>query len=93
MEYHVAKTGNDGALGTKDAPFLTISRAAQVAVAGDVVVVHTGVYREWVNPVNGGTAGNAVTISGEPGQDISLKAAAVAPGTRMTGSYAAFQYK
>lgn len=45
------------------------------------------------NPVNGGTAGNAVTISGEPGQDISLKAAAVAPGTRMTGSYAAFQYK
>ena len=55
MEYHVAKSGNDGALGTKEQPFLTISKAAQVAVAGDVVVVHAGVYREWVNPVNGGT--------------------------------------
>ncbi len=54
MEYHVSKTGNDAALGTKEAPFLTISRAANVAVAGDVVIVHAGVYREWVNPANGG---------------------------------------
>ena len=55
MEYHVAKTGNDSALGTKEQPFLTISRAAKAAVAGDTVIVHAGVYREWVNPVNGGT--------------------------------------
>lgn len=55
MEYHVAKTGNDGALGTKEQPLLTISRAAQVAVAGDVITVHAGVYREWVSPANGGT--------------------------------------
>ena len=55
MEYHVAKTGNDGALGTREQPFLTISRAAAVAIAGDTVTVHSGVYREWVNPVNGGT--------------------------------------
>ena len=38
MEYHVAKTGNDGALGTKEQPFLTISRAAEVAMAGDTVI-------------------------------------------------------
>ena len=37
MEYFVAKTGNDSALGTKEQPFLTISRAAQVAAAGDTV--------------------------------------------------------
>jgi hypothetical protein len=55
MEYHVAKTGNDGALGTMEQPFLTISHAAQVAVAGDTVIVHAGVYREWVSPANGGT--------------------------------------
>ena len=55
MEYHVAKTENDSAPGTKEQPFLTISRAAQVAVAGDIVTVHAGVYREWVSPVNGGT--------------------------------------
>ena len=55
MEYHVSQKGNDAALGTANAPFLTISRAAQIAVAGDVVIVHAGVYREWVNPANGGT--------------------------------------
>ena len=57
MEYHVAKTGNDSALGTAEQPFLTISKAAQVAVAGDTVTVHAGVYREWVRPTNGGTEG------------------------------------
>ncbi len=55
MEYHVAKTGNDAANGSKEQPFLTISRAAELAVAGDIVTVHAGVYREWVSPVNGGT--------------------------------------
>ena len=55
MEYHVAKNGNDGALGTAEQPFLTISKAAQMAVAGDTVTVHAGVYREWVRPANGGT--------------------------------------
>jgi len=54
MEYHVAKTGNDSACGSKEQPFFTISRAAQVAVAGDTVTVHAGVYREWVSPANGG---------------------------------------
>ena len=54
MEYYVAKTGNDNACGSKEQPFLTISRAAEVAVAGDTVTVHAGVYREWVSPANGG---------------------------------------
>ncbi|MBR6627243.1 MAG: right-handed parallel beta-helix repeat-containing protein [Lachnospiraceae bacterium] len=55
MEYHVAKTGNDSAVGSREAPFLTISQAARVAVAGDSIYVHAGVYREWVSPANGGT--------------------------------------
>lgn len=50
MEYHVAKTGSDLGTGTKQAPFLTINKAANVAVAGDTVIVHEGVYREWVKP-------------------------------------------
>lgn len=50
MEYHVAKTGSDQGRGTKDEPFLTINKAASVAVAGDTVIVHEGVYREWVKP-------------------------------------------
>lgn len=48
FEYHVAKSGSDYALGTKQNPFLTINKAASVAVAGDTIIVHEGVYREWV---------------------------------------------
>lgn len=50
MEYHVAKTGSDQAQGTLQDPFLTINKAASVAVADDTVTVHEGVYREWVSP-------------------------------------------
>lgn len=52
--YHVSKLGNDKNTGTEQFPFLTISRAAKIADEGDTVVVHGGVYRECVNPVNGG---------------------------------------
>ncbi|MHA6531622.1 right-handed parallel beta-helix repeat-containing protein [Paenibacillus sp. BAC0078] len=55
MEYHVSIHGNDQLKGTADQPLRTISRAAAHAMAGDTVIVHAGVYREWVNPVNGGT--------------------------------------
>ncbi len=57
MEFHVSITaGNDQAKGTADQPFRTISRAAALAMPGDTVIVHAGVYREWVNPAHGGTA-------------------------------------
>ena len=55
MEYHVSIQGNDQAKGNATQPFRTISRAATLAMPGDTVIVHAGVYREWVNPVNGGT--------------------------------------
>ena len=50
MIYHVAKTGSDQNQGNEQAPFLTISRAASLAMPGDTVIVHEGVYREWVSP-------------------------------------------
>lgn len=56
MEYHVSIQGSNQSQGTIDAPFRTISHAAGLAMAGDTVIVHSGVYREWVNPANGGTA-------------------------------------
>ncbi|QQE77920.1 right-handed parallel beta-helix repeat-containing protein [Alicyclobacillus sp. SO9] len=54
FEYHVAKTGSDLGEGTEQNPFLTINKAASVAVAGDTVIVHEGEYREWVKPKNPG---------------------------------------
>lgn len=53
-EFHVAVTGCDFAEGTKEHPFRTISKAAKVAETGDKIIVHKGVYREWVKPEHSG---------------------------------------
>ena len=49
-EFHVATTGSDHADGSEDRPFRTINRAADLAMPGDTVLVHSGEYREWVQP-------------------------------------------
>lgn len=73
-EYHVAKSGNDENYGSANAPFKTIQAAANIAVAGDVVTVHEGVYREWVNPVNGGTSDvNRIVYRAAPGEKVAIK--------------------
>jgi len=53
-EYHVSVLGSDEEDGTIRKPFRTINHAAQIAEAGDVITVHKGVYREWINPKHGG---------------------------------------
>lgn len=84
MEYHVSIQGNDQSKGTLEQPFRTISRAASLALAGDTVIVHAGIYREWVNPQNGGTKehrivyrsagdGEVVITGAEPVTDWSLE--------------------
>ena len=55
MEYHVKITGCDTNTGTDVAPFRCISKAASIAVPGDKITVHEGIYREWVNPKYGGS--------------------------------------
>lgn len=62
MIYYVSNNGCDFADGTKEAPFKTINRAAQIAAPGDTVRVHGGVYREWVDPKNGGNNHNSRII-------------------------------
>ena len=46
---YVAKTGSDFAKGSEDEPLLTINKAASLALPGDTVIVHEGVYREEIN--------------------------------------------
>ena len=63
MTFYVdAKVGQTGD-GSQGKPFKTISEAAVIAVAGDEVIVAPGLYREWVNPVNGGTEDRGLFIS------------------------------
>lgn len=73
-EYHVAKNGCDYADGTSEHPFLTISKAAEVALAGDRVVVHEGVYREWVKPAHGGHSNVArIVYEAAEGEKVVIK--------------------
>ncbi|MCC5895569.1 MAG: right-handed parallel beta-helix repeat-containing protein [Alkalibacterium sp.] len=74
MEYHVSKNGSDLSKGTKQEPFLTINHAASVAIAGDRVVVHEGVYREWVKPKFPGLSNRRrITYSAAEGEKVVIK--------------------
>ena len=55
MIYYVDQASRTVGCGTKEQPFRHINDAARVAMPGDEVLVAPGVYREWVNPLHGGT--------------------------------------
>jgi hypothetical protein len=61
----VATTGNDAAAGTTDAHLRTVNRAAQLAVAGDVVTIRAGTYNESVVVRNSGTAAKPIVFQAE----------------------------
>jgi hypothetical protein len=62
-------------------PFATISQAAAVALPGDVVLVHEGVYRELVNPVNGGTGSvSRIVYAAAPGEHPVIKGSEIVSG-------------
>lgn len=74
MEYHVAKTGSDEGKGTLKDPFLTINKAASVAMAGDTIIVHEGVYREWVKPkYKGLSEKRRITYKAAEGERVIIK--------------------
>jgi len=71
---HVATTGSDNDDGSEKTPFRTISRAADVAQAGDTVVVHAGEYREWVRPRHGGlSATRRITYEAAADEHVVIK--------------------
>ena len=51
--------------GSKERPFRRINEAAKVAMPGDEVLVAPGIYREYVDPVNGGTEDARITYRSE----------------------------
>jgi len=51
-EYHVAASGKDTQEGSAASPLRTIQAAAEKAQPGDRVIVHAGIYRERVDPLN-----------------------------------------
>ena len=80
-EFHVATAGSDTNPGTKKAPFRTVQRAAEAAQPGDIITVHTGVYRERIDPPRGGTSDTKrIVYQAAPGEKVALTGAEPAKG-------------
>jgi alpha-N-arabinofuranosidase len=80
-EYHVSVNGSDVANGSLHQPFKTISKASKTARAGDTITVHAGTYREWVDPLFGGTNEfNRILYRAAIGEDVIIKGSEVAAG-------------
>lgn len=79
---------------TTDTPTgTTVSDGTDIHLVTDVtegVIYYT---TDAGSPISGGTAGDSVSLKGEAGSSITVKAVAIAPGTTMTGSYASFVYQ
>jgi alpha-N-arabinofuranosidase len=80
-EYHVSPSGNDAHPGTKTRPLRTISAAARLAAAGDMITVHQGVYREQVNPPRGGESDTKrIVYRAAPGEKVAIKGSEIIKG-------------
>jgi len=75
--YHVAKNhtnASDDNPGTKDLPFKSINRAAEILKPGDMVIIHEGVYRETIRPARGGTSPDSMIVyKSANGEDVIVK--------------------
>lgn len=66
--YYVATNGSDSANGSLAAPFRTLTRAAGLLSAGDVVNVRGGLYKETVQITVKGTADSRIVIRSYEGE-------------------------
>lgn len=80
-EYHVSVKGNDSNAGTISMPFKTINRAAKVAMPGDVITVHEGIYREKIVPPRGGISDKQrITYQAAKGERVVITGSNVVKG-------------
>jgi hypothetical protein len=86
--FHVSVSGCDTWGGSITRPFKTIQRAADLAKAGDTITVHEGIYREHVNPKNGGTSNSErITYEAAPGEKVVISGGeAITDWSKVEGS-------
>ena len=66
---------SDDGDGSRERPWKTISRAAEKARPGDIVVLHDGIYREHVTAKTSGTAQAPIQFEAAPGALVVLTGA------------------
>ncbi len=77
-EYHVALTGDGDNDGSSARPLRNIQTAAERVLPGDVVTVHTGIYRERIDPPLGGTSDRKrIVFQAAPGERVEISGAEV----------------
>lgn len=77
-EYHVSKSGADTNDGSRTEPLKTITKAIELAFAGDTITVYEGVYREWINPIRGGNSNEErILYRAAPGEQVEIKGSEV----------------
>ena len=59
--------------GTFSQPLKTIQAGANLAQAGDTILVKAGIYREEVKPPRSGTIEKPITYLAVPGEDVSIR--------------------
>ena len=74
-DWFVAPWGQDANPGTLAAPLQTIQRAANLAQAGDTVLIRGGTYRETVTPANSGTAVAPITYEAYNNEPVVISGA------------------
>ncbi|WAJ70383.1 right-handed parallel beta-helix repeat-containing protein [Catenovulum adriaticum] len=73
-DYFVANNGDDSNDGSLSTPFLTLSKAAEIAVAGDTVNIRAGVYNEILRPANSGTESNPIVFQSYQDEKVVITA-------------------
>ena len=69
---------SDQNTGTKERPFKTINKAAQIAKPGEKILIYSGVYREAIYPKRGGTSTQEmISYEAAPGENVIIKGSKV----------------
>jgi hypothetical protein len=80
-EYHVSVHGSDTNSGSEAQPFRTIFQAVQYAYPGDIITIHAGTYREWVNPIRGGENDDKrIVYRAAAGERVKIKGSEIVTG-------------
>ena len=80
-DYFVAVNGNDANDGSASHPFRTISRATNIAMPGDTITVHGGVYREQIIPPRGGNSDKErIVYRAAKGEKVVIKGSEIIKG-------------
>lgn len=74
-DYYVSiQSGSDAHPGTKELPFMSISKASSVMQAGDRCIIREGIYRETITPLVSGTARKPIIYTTYKDEKVTISA-------------------